>query len=139
MPTSPRRTAARIAATVALLVASAHVAPPAQAAPPAQERVTWQQVVDWTYAYADKYGADPEDMLRIARCESRGNPYAIGALGEVGPYQMHPRGIWTSSPQAKAGYSIYDTEATVASAAWVYSRGWAYTTLGWYWCANNAW
>lgn len=119
---------------VALAAAFALIVAQAQAAPP----VTWQQVEDWTYAYADKYGADAPDLIRIASCESHKDPYAVGALGEIGPYQFHPSGVWWSTPQAKEGYSIYDVEATVAAAAWVYSRGLAYTTRGWYWCAQHA-
>ena len=104
----------------------------------AQESVTWDDIESWTYFYADYYGADPVDMLRIADCEDpEHNPYAVGRLGERGPYQMHPRGIWLSSPQHKGGYSIDDVEATVAAAAWTYSRGYGYTTTGWYWCANH--
>lgn len=103
----------------------------------AAQPVTWQQVEDWTYAYADKYGADPIDMLRIARCESHSDPYAVGRLGEIGPYQFHPRGIWWSTPQAREGYVPQDIEANVAAAAFVYASGYAYTTYGWYWCARN--
>ena len=114
----------------------------AASAPPAANahHVTSQDVINWTYAYSSKYGVGSggaEDLLRIARCESRLNPHAVGRLGEVGPYQFHPRGVWSWTPQAKAGYSIYDVEATVAAAAWLYANGYAYTTLGWYWCSHN--
>lgn len=101
---------------------------------------TIDDVVNWTYAYAEYYELPSEaadDLLRIGYCESRNNIYAIGRLGEVGFYQFHPRGIWNSTPQAKAGYSIYDIEAQVAAAVWVYKQGWAYTTLGWYYCSWN--
>lgn len=104
----------------------------------AQEPVYWSDVVRWTHHYSAKYGANPYDLLRIANCESHQNPYAVGVLGEIGAYQFHPRGIWQSTPQARAGYSIFDVEATVAAAAWVYSKGWAYTTMGWWHCANYA-
>ena len=99
------------------------------------EAVTSDDVVAWTYYYSEVYGADAEDLLRIARCESKLYPYAKGALGEVGPYQWHPRGAWWITPQSQE-YSIYDVEAQVAGAAWLYAEGYAYSSLGWWWCSR---
>lgn len=110
-------------------------------AAPAQAEValaTRADVIRWTYAYSDLYGADAADLLRIGYCESGLQPYPrAGDFGlSVGPYQFHARGIWGSTPQAAAGYSRYDPEANVAAAAWLYSQGYAYSTLGWYTCAR---
>lgn len=44
------------------------------------------------------HGADPATLLRVARCESRFNPYLVGASGERGVAQWHPRGVWFSTP-----------------------------------------
>lgn len=84
---------------------------------------TRADVVGWTYRYAAYYGTNPAVLLAVARCESRFAPYAVGRAGEAGPYQFHPRGLWWGTPQARAGYSRWNPEATTAAAAWAFSRG----------------
>lgn len=81
-----------------------------------------EDIVAWIYYYADVYGADADELLRVGRCESGLSPYALGRLGEVGPFQFHPAGIWSSTPQARAGYSRWDPEANIAAASWAFSR-----------------
>lgn len=40
---------------------------------------------------AQKYGQDPVELLAIAAIESSYNPRAIGALGEIGLFQLRPQ------------------------------------------------
>lgn len=81
------------------------------------------------------HGANPTQVLRVARCESRLNPNAIGASGERGIAQWHPRGIWYSTPayreqgiDIRVEYIRGNTDAVyfdVDQMAWAFSRGYA--------------
>lgn len=84
------------------------------------------QVVAWVHYYAAYYGADYSQLYNVGYCESFLQPYAVGDNGNsVGPFQFWTWGIWSSTPQARAGYSRYDPEANVAAAAWSFAHGYA--------------
>lgn len=74
---------------------------------------------------AAKYGVDPEQLLRVAHCESRYDPLAYnGILGASGLFQIIP-GTWRAN-SAAAGYggaSVWDPVANANVAAWMFSRG----------------
>jgi hypothetical protein len=74
---------------------------------------------------AAKYGADEEQLLRVAYCESRYDPLAFnGILGASGLFQIIP-GTWRAN-SAWAGYggaSVWDPVANANVAAWMFSRG----------------
>lgn len=92
---------------------------------------TWNDVEAWIVEDASDYGVSAPWLLSVAWCEARGNPYAVGRLGEVGPFQFHPRGIWWSTPAGREGLSPWDIRMNVRMAAWAFSRG-----LSWHWsCA----
>ena len=84
---------------------------------------TRQDVINWVYKYAAIYSVNPRLLLAVGQCESGLQPYATGRLGEIGPFQFHPRGIWWSTPYARMGYSPRNPEVNVAAAAWAFSRG----------------
>lgn len=46
-------------------------------------------------ASAVRFGQSPAFMVRVARCESDLDWRAIGAEGERGVWQIHPRGLWS--------------------------------------------
>jgi hypothetical protein len=74
---------------------------------------------------AAKYGVEPEQLLRIAYCESRYDPLAYnGILGASGLFQIIP-GTWraNSLPAGYAGASVWDPVANANVAAWMISRG----------------
>ena len=104
----------------------------------AQSMITPQQAQDWIAAYSDKYGIDSSTPTAIASCESSQfdidiiNNIRLGRQGEVGIFQFHPYGIWSETPQAKAGYSKYDVEANIAAGVWAISQG--YGPQNWYYC-----
>ena len=50
----------------------------------------WRPAVEEACAY---YGCNPDQLLRVIRCESGGNPNAQGAGGELGILQVKPH-IW---------------------------------------------
>jgi hypothetical protein len=73
---------------------------------------------------AVRQGADPEQLLRVAWCESRFNPGAYNASGASGLFQFMPR-TWTFN-SARAGYegaSPFDPVASANVAAWMFARG----------------
>ena len=91
--------------------------------------VTWNDVVIWTRQDAATFGVDPEFMLRIAWCESFGNPYAVGwYAGEVGPYQFNPQypSVWYELPESRQvplNYSKVSIRMQVQAAARAFSLG----------------
>jgi len=76
-------------------------------------------------AAAARYGADPQQLLRVAWCESRYNPSAYnGILGASGLFQIIP-GTWAAN-SVRAGYagaSVWDAYANANVAAWMFARG----------------
>lgn len=70
---------------------------------------------------SEKYGADQNWMQRVMFCESRGNSNAYNARsGASGLYQFLPS-TWRTTPYGSQ--SIWDAEAQVNAAAWMYSKG----------------
>lgn len=75
---------------------------------------------------------DVDRAMRVLRCESGGNPSAVGGVGEIGLFQHHPR-YWAerSARYGWGGWSAYSPDANVAvAAAIIYndSRSWLHWT-----------
>jgi uncharacterized protein YabE (DUF348 family) len=70
-------------------------------------------------------GADPDQLLRVAWCESRYNPNAFNpASGASGLFQFMPLTWSTNSVRAGyAGASPFDPVASANVAAWMFARG----------------
>ncbi len=79
-------------------------------------------------AAAATWGADPNQLLRVAWCESRYNPYAVNARsGAAGLFQFMPA-TWAAN-SVRAGYggaSVFDAVANANTAAYMFSLGQAY-------------
>ena len=76
---------------------------------------------------AAAHGADTEQLLRVAYCESKFNPGAYNASGASGLFQFMPR-TWAAN-SVRAGYagaSPFDPVASANVAAWMFVRGQAY-------------
>jgi hypothetical protein len=97
----------------------------AGAAARAAEPVSWAQVEAWVWEDAATYGVSGRWLLWVAGCETgfSGNPYLVGRLGEVGPFQWHPRGLWWSTPAGRAGVSPWDIRENVRMASWAFANG----------------
>jgi soluble lytic murein transglycosylase-like protein len=91
--------------------------------PTSANTATWNDVETWIAEDAVSYGVSASWLLSVAWCESRGNPYAVGRAGEVGPFQFHPHGVWWDTPAGLRGISPWDIRANVQMAAWAFSRG----------------
>lgn len=74
---------------------------------------------------AAKWGADPEQLLRVAWCESRFNPNAFNpTANDSGLFQFIPETWWRQSPRAGyAGASPFDPVAAANTAAMLFSQG----------------
>jgi uncharacterized protein YabE (DUF348 family) len=73
---------------------------------------------------AARQGADAEQLLRVAWCESRFNPGAYNASGASGLFQFMPR-TWAAN-SVRAGYagaSVFDPVASANVAAWMFAHG----------------
>jgi hypothetical protein len=78
-----------------------------------------------------------EEALTVIDCESNGDPNAVNPYsGASGLFQFLPSTWATTAPGAGyAGYSVFDPEANIGSAAWLTNR---YQELGYdYWHAWN--
>lgn len=62
-------------------------------------------------------------MERILWCEGRGNPYAVGYAGEIGPAQFHPYGVWSSIPIFTSWWDVYDIRLNVRGFVWAVAHG----------------
>lgn len=72
-------------------------------------------------------GADSEQLLRVAYCESRFNPSAYNVSGASGLFQFMPS-TWAAN-SVRAGYagaSVFDPVASANVAAWMFARGQAF-------------
>lgn len=73
-------------------------------------------------AFAPLGPAAQQWALRVAKCESSYNPNAINRYsGASGLFQFMPS-TWASTPQAKAGKSVFDPVSNAQAAAWLYKR-----------------
>jgi len=79
-------------------------------------------------AAAATWGADPNQLLRVAWCESRYNPYAVNARsGAAGLFQFMPA-TWAAN-SVRAGYagaSAFDPVANANTAAFMFRNGQAW-------------
>lgn len=77
---------------------------------------------------AARYGADADQLLRVAYCESRFNPLAYNPNhGDSGLFQFIPA-TWAAN-SVRAGFggaSPFDPVASANVAAWMFSRGQAW-------------
>jgi len=75
-------------------------------------------------AAANRYGVDPNWLLRIAKCESGFNPNAYNPSGASGLFQFMPATFAANAPRAGfAGASIWDPVASANTAAFMFSIG----------------
>lgn len=79
-----------------------------------------RQVVRYIYQAADRYGQSREDMLRVARCESNLDPYAVNPSGSYGLFQFI-RSTWKSTPYGDK--NIFDPQANANAAGWMWAQG----------------
>ena len=89
----------------------------------AGSRPTVQQVQQIIRAaFAPLGPAAQQWALRVAKCESSYNPNAVNRSSHAsGLFQFIPS-TWASTPQAKAGKSVFDPVANAQAAAWLYKR-----------------
>ena len=72
-------------------------------------------------------GANADQLLRVAYCESRYNPGAYNASGASGLFQFLPSTWAANSVRAGfAGASAFDPVAAANVAAWMFARGQSY-------------
>ena len=69
---------------------------------------------------ARRYGQDPDDMLRVARCESNLVATAVNPAGSYGIFQF-VRSTWESTPYADN--DVFEAWANANAAAWMWSAG----------------
>jgi soluble lytic murein transglycosylase-like protein len=94
-------------------------------APPAPAPADIESVIR---AAAARWGADPNQLLRVAWCESKYNPYAVNTRsGASGLFQFMPA-TWAAN-SVRAGYggaSVFDPVASANTAAYMFARGQAW-------------
>ena len=70
-------------------------------------------------AASETYGQDAGSLYRVMMCESKGDSNADNGVNK-GLFQFHP-GTWAGTPYG--GSSIYDGDAQIMAAAWMWSQG----------------
>jgi soluble lytic murein transglycosylase-like protein len=71
---------------------------------------------------ARHFGPNADAALRVAWCESRYDPFAVGAAGERGIFQIHPVHIGNLARLGLSWDAMFDAEANATYAAYL-SRG----------------
>jgi hypothetical protein len=72
---------------------------------------------------AERHGADPVFMLRVARCESGFRPYVVGPWGHVGTFQWEHRSFYEEARWMGLDASPWDAWANVEAAAFAFGQG----------------
>lgn len=85
-----------------------------------QDNYSRKQIVRYITQAANTYNQSPEDMLRVAQCESNLDPYAVNPSGSYGLFQFI-RSTWKSTPYGQE--DIFDPKANSMAAAWMWSEG----------------
>lgn len=85
-----------------------------------QENYSERQIVRIIYQAADRYDQSRSDMLRVARCESNLDPYAVNPSGSYGLFQFI-RSTWKSTPFGDE--DVFDPSANANAAAWMWEQG----------------
>ena len=78
------------------------------------------QVVGFITDAANAYNQSPDDMVRVARCESGLNPYAVGSGIYYGLFQFVPS-TFAGTPYGDG--DIFDPAANANAAAWMWAQG----------------
>ncbi len=78
------------------------------------------QVVGFITDAANAYNQSPDDMIRVARCESGLNPYAVGSGIYYGLFQFVPS-TFAGTPYGDG--DIFDPAANANAAAWMWAQG----------------
>lgn len=73
-------------------------------------------------AFAALGGDAQQWALRVAKCESGYNPYAVNASSGASGLFQFLRATWLASPQGSSGASVFDPKANAEAAAWLYKR-----------------
>lgn len=94
---------------------------------PSRSEAATTTVTQVIYEEAARYGVSGDWLYWVAFCETGGTMRTdlVGAAGERGLFQWHPRGVWWSTPAGKAGEPIPagNLRLDVSMAAWAFSRG----------------
>jgi uncharacterized protein YraI len=74
------------------------------------------------YEFADKWGQDRAEFLRVARCESSLNPNAVSRDGAQGLFQFMPT-TWAFTPNGKRGEDPFNPRSSADAAGWMWANG----------------
>ncbi|MDP9364016.1 MAG: transglycosylase SLT domain-containing protein [Chloroflexota bacterium] len=104
-------------------VPEAMAAPTVEDAAPVEDEAASTGGGDVTQIITDaalRFGQNPEDMLRVATCESGLDPGAVGSGLYYGLFQFVPS---TFAGTPYGDQNIYDPYANANAAAWMWSQG----------------
>ena len=87
----------------------------------ALKQCSQKRVVPCIRYAALRYRQPVGDMLRVARCESGLNPYAVGFRIHRGLFQFNYPGTWNTTPYA--GRNPFSAKWNSLAAAWMWSVG----------------
>lgn len=120
---SPTATPAPAATSTPTATPAPAPAPQPVPPPPAPESTAEREarMMAIIRAAFSRLGLDTEFAIRVARCESGLNPNAVGAAGELGLFQLHPRGVGYGYPREVL---LDPAENSRIAAEYVAKHGW---------------
>lgn len=81
-------------------------------------------VEEWIDYYAKKYGADPEEMKKVAMCESGMKVYAVGDGGYAKSiFQYHEATFKRWAKELGKPLDYHNFQHQVELTAWAFSKG----------------
>lgn len=89
----------------------------------ATQRRQWteRQIIQIIYDAADRYRQPRQDMLRVARCESVLDPYAVNWSGPYYGLFQFLQSTFDTTPFA--GRNIYNPRVNANAAGWMWRNG----------------
>lgn len=85
-----------------------------------RKHYTEREIIKIINKAAKRHGQSKKDMVRVARCESNLDPYAVNPSGSYGLFQFI-RSTWESTPYGDE--DIFDPEANANAAGWMWAQG----------------
>ena len=102
-----------------LLLGGALAAAPGAIA--ARRRWRERRIIRIIHRAADRYNQNGDAMVRVARCESNLDPYAVNRAGPYYGLFQFLKSTWKTTPYKDE--DIFDPKANALAAAWMWKQG----------------
>ncbi|MDP9364353.1 MAG: transglycosylase SLT domain-containing protein [Chloroflexota bacterium] len=87
----------------------------------ARRRYSEREIIRIIEQAADRYNQPKRAMVRVARCESNLDPYAVNRAGPYYGLYQFLKSTWRTTPYRDE--DIFDPRANARAAAWMWKQG----------------